>query len=90
MLYEEVTASSLIKIDIDGNVIGDSPWEVNKPEFVIHSAIHEARDDVHCVIHIQTTVGMAVSQQAAGLISTSFYSAAIYDQLSYQDFEGRW
>lgn len=88
MLFEEVCASDLVRIDIDGNVIGESRWPVNKPGFVIHSAIHEAREDAHCVIHLHTTAGMAVAQQRGGLIPTSFYSAMLVDRLSYHDFEG--
>lgn len=87
-LYEEVRASDLVKIDIDGNVIGESRWPVNKAGFVIHSAVHAAREDAHCVIHTHTTAGMAVAQQADGLLPTSFYSAMLYDRLSYHDFEG--
>lgn len=88
MMYDEVKASDLVKIDCDGNVIGETRWHVNKPGFVIHSAIHSAREDAHCVIHTHTDAGMAVSQQADGLVPTSFYSAMIYDRLSYHDFEG--
>ncbi|HJQ16589.1 MAG TPA: class II aldolase/adducin family protein [Allosphingosinicella sp.] len=88
MLYEEITASSLVKIDIEGNVIDDTPWPINKAGFVIHSALHEAREDAHCVAHVHTTAGMAVAQQAAGLLSTNFYSASLYDKISYHDFEG--
>ncbi|MHA4836417.1 class II aldolase/adducin family protein [Sphingopyxis sp. MSC1_008] len=88
MLFEEVRASDLVRIDIDGNVVGESRWPVNKPGFVIHSAIHDARDDAHCIIHVHTTAGMAIAQQRDGLIPTSFYSAMLVDQLSYHDFEG--
>ncbi|ABQ70540.1 class II aldolase/adducin family protein [Rhizorhabdus wittichii] len=88
LLYEEVTASNLVRIDINGDVVGASDWPVNKAGFTIHSAIHEARDDAHCVIHTHTTAGMAIAQQPAGLLPTSFYSAMIVDRLSYHDFEG--
>lgn len=88
LLYEEVRASDLVRIDIDGNVVGRSPRQVNQAGFTIHSAIHEARDDAHCVIHTHTTAGMGIAQQRGGLLPTSFYSAMVYDQLSYHDFEG--
>lgn len=88
LLYEEVRASDLVKIDIDGNVVGESRWPVNKAGFVIHSAVHAAREDAHCIIHTHTTAGMAVAQQTGGLLPTSFYSAMLYDRLSYHDFEG--
>lgn len=88
LLYEEVTASNLVRIDINGDIVGHSDWPINKAGFTIHSAIHEAREDAHCVIHTHTTAGMAVAQQPAGLQSTSFYSAAVFDQLAYHDFEG--
>lgn len=88
LLYEEVTASNLVRIDINGDVVGKADWPVNKAGFTIHSAIHEARDDAHCVIHTHTTAGMAIAQQPAGLQPTSFYSAMVFDQLGYHDFEG--
>jgi ribulose-5-phosphate 4-epimerase/fuculose-1-phosphate aldolase len=88
MLYDEVCASHLVRIDVDGNIVGKSPWSVNKAGFVIHSAIHAAREDAHCIIHTHTTAGMGVAQQEGGLLPTSFYSAALYDRLSYHDFEG--
>jgi len=85
---ELIIASSLLKIDLEGNLVEPSPWLVNKAGFMIHSAIHDARQDAHCVLHVHTTAGMAVAQQPKGLQSTSFYSAALYDHLSYHDFEG--
>lgn len=88
MLFEEVRASDLVRIDIDGNVVGENAWEVNQAGFMIHSAIHAAREDAHCVIHTHTTAGMGVAQQQDGLLATSFYSAALVDQLSYHDFAG--
>ena len=88
MLYEEVRASDLVRIDIDGNIVGASAWPVNQAGFTIHSAIHDAREDAHCVIHTHTTAGMGVAQQKDGLIPTSFYSAMLVDQLAYHDFEG--
>jgi ribulose-5-phosphate 4-epimerase/fuculose-1-phosphate aldolase len=86
--YREVTASSLVKIDIDGNVTGESHWPVNRAGFVIHSAIHAAREDAHCIMHTHTTAGMAVACQRNGLLPNNFYSAQLYGDIAYHDFEG--
>jgi ribulose-5-phosphate 4-epimerase/fuculose-1-phosphate aldolase len=86
--YREVTASNLVKIDIDGNLIGPSEWPVNRAGFVIHSAIHAAREDAHCIMHTHTTAGMAIACQRDGLASSNFYSALLYGQIAYHDFEG--
>jgi ribulose-5-phosphate 4-epimerase/fuculose-1-phosphate aldolase len=67
-LYEQITASSLVKIDVDGNVLDDSPYEVNRAGFVIHSAIHMARKDLHAIIHTHTVAGQAVCALACGLL----------------------
>jgi ribulose-5-phosphate 4-epimerase/fuculose-1-phosphate aldolase len=88
LLPQEVTASSLVKIDLDGNVVEPSPWPVNQAGFVIHSAIHAARPDAHCVMHTHTTAGMAVAQQRDGLIPGNFYSGLLYSRVGYHDFEG--
>lgn len=85
--YKEVTASNLVKIDLEGDVIsGDYP--VNRAGFVIHSAIHAAREDAHCVMHTHTTETMAIACQKDGLLTENFYSAFLHDQLAYHDFEG--
>ena len=73
--YSEVTASNLVKIDLQGNKLDDNPHPVNPAGFVIHSAIHEAREDAHCVMHTHTTTGMAVSTKAHGLSHDTFYGA---------------
>jgi len=86
--YREVTASNLVKIDLDGNLIGASEWPVNRAGFVIHSAIHAAREDAHCIMHTHTTAGMAIACQRDGLVSQNFYSALIHGQIAYHDFEG--
>jgi ribulose-5-phosphate 4-epimerase/fuculose-1-phosphate aldolase len=86
--YREVTASNLIKIDIDGNPIGESEWPVNRAGFVIHSAIHAAREDAHCIMHTHTTAGMATACQRDGVAFDNFYSALLYGQIAYHDFEG--
>jgi ribulose-5-phosphate 4-epimerase/fuculose-1-phosphate aldolase len=88
LLPQEVTASSLVKIDLDGNVVEPGPWPVNRAGFVIHSAIHEARADAHCIIHTHTTAGMAVAQQRDGLVPGNFYSGLMYNRVGYHDFEG--
>ncbi len=88
LMYHEVTASNLVKIDLDGNTVGDSTWPVNPAGFVIHSAIHENLPDAHCVMHIHTTAGSAVAGKADGLTWTNFYAALIYNQVAYHDFEG--
>ena len=86
--YREVTASNLVKVDLEGNLIGASEWPVNRAGFVIHSAIHAAREDAHCIMHTHTTAGMAIACQRDGLASDNFYSALIHGQVAYHDFEG--
>lgn len=86
--YREVTASNLVKIDLDGAVIGESAWGINPAGFVIHSAIHAHVPQAHCVMHTHTTEGMAVACKEDGLDWNNFYSAQIYQQVAYHDFEG--
>ena len=86
--YSEVKASNLVKIDLDGRVIGDSTWPVNPAGFVLHSAIHQGIDGAHCVMHTHTTAGCAVASSAAGLSMDNFYSAQLHDRVAYHDFEG--
>jgi ribulose-5-phosphate 4-epimerase/fuculose-1-phosphate aldolase len=86
--YDEVTASNLVKIDLAGNIIGESDWPVNPAGFVIHSAIHESVPDAHCVFHTHTTAGMAVACQQGGLRYTNIYDSLIHGDLAYHDFEG--
>jgi ribulose-5-phosphate 4-epimerase/fuculose-1-phosphate aldolase len=88
MLFDEVTASSLVKIDLDGNVIEDSEYDVNQAGFVIHSAVHGARPDVQCVLHTHTVAGIAVSSQADGLLPIAQTSMRFYNRVAYHDFEG--
>src|SRR5262252_697762 len=71
MFFDEITASSLVKVDLRGNKLDDSPYPVNPAGFVIHSAIHAARHDVMCVLHTHTLNGVAVSAQSAGLLPIS-------------------
>jgi len=88
MLFEEMTASSLVKVDLHGNKVLESPHHVNPAGFVIHSAVHEAREDVTCVLHAHTRSGIAVSAQADGLLPLSQTSLFPYVTLGYHDYEG--
>jgi len=87
-LFEEMTASSLIKVDLNGDKVIDSPYPINPAGFVIHSAVHEARHDVGCVLHTHTKAGIAVSAQADGLLPISQISLLPYVTLGYHDYEG--
>lgn len=87
-LFHEITASSLVKIDQEGNKLEDTPFSVNAAGFIIHSAIHMARPDAACVWHMHTLAGMAVSAQENGLLPVHMYSHNFYKRLSYHDFEG--
>lgn len=89
MHFSEVTASSLIKIDIDGNKVdADNPWHVNRAGFVQHSLFHRALPDAHAIIHTHTTATMAVCSLEGGLQATNFYACNHIGQLAYHDFEG--
>jgi ribulose-5-phosphate 4-epimerase/fuculose-1-phosphate aldolase len=86
--YSEVCASNLVKIDLDGNIIGASDWPVNPPGVTIHAAIHDRIADAHCVMHTHTTACMAVACSAAGLSMSNFYAVQLHDKLAYHHFEG--
>ncbi len=88
MLFEEMSASSLVKVDLDGEKVLNSPHPINPAGFVIHSAIHAARHDVGCVLHTHTRAGVAVSAQANGLLPLSQISLFPYATLAYHDYEG--
>jgi ribulose-5-phosphate 4-epimerase/fuculose-1-phosphate aldolase len=88
MLFEEVTASSLVKVDLDGRKVLDTAYEINPAGFTIHSAVHEARDDAHCVMHLHTDAGVAVSAQKAGLLPISQNALFPFASLAYHDYEG--
>jgi ribulose-5-phosphate 4-epimerase/fuculose-1-phosphate aldolase len=88
LLFEEITASSLVKIDLDGNKVEESPYSVNPAGFTIHSALHMNRDDAHCIIHVHTTDGVAVSAQADGLLPLDQHAMLIMGDLAYHDYEG--
>ena len=86
--YSEVTASNLVKIDSLGQILDDSRYGVNPAGFTVHSAIHNAIGDAHCVMHTHTTAGVAVACLEGGLSQTNFYSAHLHDSIAYHDFEG--
>lgn len=86
--YREVTASNLVLIDVDGNPLRETKWPVNRAGFVIHSAIHEATPEAHCVMHTHTTTGLAVACLEEGLSPTNFYAAQLRGNLAYHEFEG--
>ena len=88
MMFEEITASSLIKVDLAGEKVLDSEYQVNPAGFVIHSAVHEARHDAGCVLHTHTRAGVAVSAQAGGLLPISQTSLFPYATLAYHSYEG--
>ena len=86
--YTEVTASNLLKIDVQGRKLDDSPWPVNPAGFTIHGTIHDKVPGAHCVMHTHTTAGLAVACTQGGLAQNNFYSAQLYDMVGYHDFEG--
>jgi ribulose-5-phosphate 4-epimerase/fuculose-1-phosphate aldolase len=88
LTYAEVTASNLVKIDLDGTVLSPSVWPVNEAGLVIHSAIHASRPDVYCAMHTHTTAGSAVACLDDGLDGNNFYAAQLHQQLTYHEFEG--
>jgi ribulose-5-phosphate 4-epimerase/fuculose-1-phosphate aldolase len=90
MLYDEVTASSLIKVDLAGNIIdnGETQYSVNAAGYIIHSAVHEARADAHCVIHTHTAAGISVSAMEEGLLPLSQTAMRFHGHLAYHDYEG--
>lgn len=86
--YSEVTASNLVKVDIDGNIMEDTEYTVNPAGILIHTAVHGAREDVQCITHTHTDAGMAVACSAGGLRTDNFYSALLQNRVAYHDFEG--
>jgi ribulose-5-phosphate 4-epimerase/fuculose-1-phosphate aldolase len=87
-LFSEITASSLVKIDLDGRKVDDSPHPINPAGFTIHSAIHAARDDAHCVLHVHSVNGVAISAQRDGLLPLSQHAMFALASLAYHDYEG--
>lgn len=88
MLFETVTASALVKVDLAGNKIIDTPYPINPAGYVIHSAIHEAREDAKCVIHLHTRAGVGVAAQKNGLLPISQQATVALGSLAYHDYEG--
>jgi len=86
--YSEVTASNLLKIDLQGNIIGRADWPFNPAGFTPHATIHASIPSAHCVMHTHTTAGMAVACLEEGLSMSNFYSAQLHDKVAYHDFEG--
>jgi ribulose-5-phosphate 4-epimerase/fuculose-1-phosphate aldolase len=86
--YSEVTASNLVKIDLQGRVLDGSSHPVNPAGFTVHSAIHDHIEGAHCVMHTHTTAGVAVACLQGGLQQTNFYSAQLHGMVAYHDFEG--
>ncbi len=88
MMFEEITASSLVKIGLDGKAIGEQPYTVNPAGFTIHSAIHEAREDAGCVMHLHTPDGTAVATSKEGLLPLNQTAQLVIPELAYHDYEG--
>ena len=89
MMFAEITASNLVKIDLAGNKLdADNPYPVNPAGFTIHSAIHAARHDAQCVLHVHTPNGIAVSAQKGGVLPISQQSIFVLASLAYHDYEG--
>jgi len=88
MMFGEITASSLVKVDIEGRKVEDSPYDINPAGFTIHSAVHGARADAICVLHVHSVNGVAVSAQEEGLLPLSQHSTMVLGSLGYHDYEG--
>ena len=88
MMFDEVSASNLVKIDFDGNIVLSTGYDVNPAGFCIHSAIHMSRDDAHAVMHLHTDDGVAVSAMADGLLPITQTAMIIHDQIAYHEYEG--
>ncbi|MFZ4121575.1 MAG: class II aldolase/adducin family protein [Caulobacterales bacterium] len=87
-LFDEITASSLVKVDLEGNVVAPTPYFINPAGFTIHSAIHAAREDAMAVIHLHTDAGVAVSAHKSGLLPITQHALIAMPQLAYHDYEG--
>ena len=86
--YSEVTASNLVKINLQGEVLDGSPYKVNPAGFVVHATLHGGIEGAHCVMHTHTTAGVAVACLEGGLSQSNFYSAQLHGMVAYHDFEG--
>jgi len=87
LMFEEVTASSLVKVDVEGNKVMETSYDVNPAGFTIHSAVHMAREDAHCVMHLHTDDGVAVSAQESGLLPITQHAMQL-GEIAYHDYEG--
>jgi ribulose-5-phosphate 4-epimerase/fuculose-1-phosphate aldolase len=88
MLFDEITASSLVRIDVEGNILQETPYFINPAGFTIHSAVHMNRDDAHFVMHLHSDQGAAVSSQKEGLLPLTQHSLICLPHLAYHDYEG--
>jgi len=88
LMFDEVTASNLVRVDLHGTKTLDSPYPINPAGYTIHSAVHEARDDAGCVLHLHTMAGVAVSAQKAGVLPISQQASFVMLSLAYHDYEG--
>jgi ribulose-5-phosphate 4-epimerase/fuculose-1-phosphate aldolase len=88
MMFDEITASSLVKVDLDGEIVMETPYHINPAGFTIHSAIHAARDDALCVMHLHSDDGVAVSAQAEGLQPITQTAMVVCSDLAYHEYEG--
>lgn len=88
MFFDEITASSLVKIDLEGAILQETSYFINPAGFTIHSAIHEARDDAHYVMHLHSDAGVAVAAQKDGLLPISQHALVALPSLAYHDYEG--
>jgi len=88
LFFGEMTASDLVKIDLDGNIVQETPYMINPAGFTIHSAIHAARDNAHYVMHLHSDQGVAVAAQAEGLLPLSQHALICLPHLAYHDYEG--
>jgi ribulose-5-phosphate 4-epimerase/fuculose-1-phosphate aldolase len=88
LMYTEVTASNLVKIDLDGKILDDTPYGVNEAGFTIHSAVHAARPDLNCAFHTHTVAGMAISGLKCGLLPLNQGAFRFYNRIGYHDYEG--
>ena len=88
LMFDEITASSLVKVDTEGDIVMETPYPINPAGFTIHSAIHMAREDAQCVMHLHTDDGVAVSAQKEGLMPLSQTAMNVLSQITYHDYEG--
>lgn len=88
LMFEEITASSLVKVDLKGEKVSSSPYQVNPAGFTIHSAVHQVRHDANCVIHLHTIAGTAVATDPQGLLPLNQTAMLVRNDIAYHDFEG--